>query len=449
MKIRTLQEQQARIDNINRAEKNNRTYFRRHRIRDYLPGQAVYNLGDYPAPFSIEPTDYDREMLADMAANGVELIQIHEEWNDPIRHLGADKFSCFDPKGLEHFIDLAHSFGIKIIPYISSGFFHELDPDFDEAFTFDKRRCINGMHFKYRECDVGSAAWRNYLLPRTFAVLDRYDFDGIYNDMGYNGPYRNNPLSRDGMNYDPACEDLLGMIYTEIKRRGLVYKVHRGHNETVPSRDRVYDYLWIGESVRNTQPGTGKNYFDYVVPCCDHKQQQSGTEEQRFASTIPFLQFPLLISRGRPLMGKRIEENIPYYGNENGVLGGEYAFNKQVGEYMKEHPNGPYVHSLWSKIPDDPEDYPRWCRYLALYRPMVAPDSVVYMELRDSAEILSPLPADVYATLFVNEKMYLVVSNFTGADYRLELAEPWRDRVTGQTAPVFTVGHGNIIFLEK
>lgn len=449
MKTLTLEQHKARIDNINAAETGNRAYLRRHRVRDYLPGQAVYNLGDYPAPFSIEPTDYDREMLRDMAANGVELIQIHEEWNDPVRHLGADKFSCFDPKGMEHFIDLAHDCGIKIIPYISSGFFHELDPDFDEAFAFDMRRCVNGMHFKYRECDMNSAAWRNYLLPRTFAVLDRYDFDGIYNDMGYNSPYRNDPLVRDGVKYDPACEDLLGMIYTEIKRRGLIYKVHRGRNDPPPCRDRVYDYLWIGENVGDERPGAGKLFDDYVVPCRDCKREHTGDAERYFASVIPFMQFPLLISRGRPLTGRRIKENIPYYGNENGVLGNEYAFNKKVGEYMKEHPEGPCVHSLWSPIPDDPEDYPRWCRYLALYRPMVAPDSVIYMELRDCAAIRSPLPADVYATMFVNEKTYLVVSNFTGGDHRLQLAAPWRDRVTGQTADAFTVPDGRIIFLEK
>ena len=73
MNFLTLEEQRQRIENVNAAAIGNRKYLRRKRIHDYLPGQAVYNLGDYPAPFSIAPTDYDREMLRDMAANGVEL----------------------------------------------------------------------------------------------------------------------------------------------------------------------------------------------------------------------------------------------------------------------------------------------------------------------------------------------------------------------------------------
>ena len=450
MKMLTLEEQRRRIENINAAAIGNRKYFRRKRIHDYLPGQATYNLGDYPAPFSIAPTDYDREMLRDMAANGVKLIQVHEEWNDAVRHLGADKFTCFDPKGMEKFIDLAHECGMKIIPYVSSGFFHEYDPDFDEKFILRRRYANGGMHFMYVRCAVGSPEWRQYLLPRTFAVLDRYDFDGIYNDMGYDGAFRiNGWLSREGNDgYDPECEDLLSMIYSEVKRRGGIYKLHRSNNNPAPCLDKVYDYLWIGENVQNTGVGIGKNFEDYVIPCQDKKRVHYDDPDFYYASVIPFLQFPLLTSRGRPLLGKRIEEDIPYYGNENG-MGSEYAYNKRIGDYMKAHPNGPYTYSLWSSVPDDVEDYPRWCRFLSLYRPMVAENSVVYVELRESDAILSPLPQEVYASMFVNEEIYLAVSNFEGMPYELKLADTWRDRVTGKVASTFTVPVGKILFLEK
>ena len=43
MKELTLAEHRARIRNINSAEANNLTYLRRYRIRDYMPGQAVYS----------------------------------------------------------------------------------------------------------------------------------------------------------------------------------------------------------------------------------------------------------------------------------------------------------------------------------------------------------------------------------------------------------------------
>ena len=451
MKQLTIRQQAKRIENINYAEHNNRQYFRRHRIRDYMPGQAVYNLGDYPAPFSIEPTEYDYTMLKDMAARGVQLIQLHEEWNDPVRHLGADKYSCFDPKGLQNFVDLCHHFGIKVIPYISSGYFHELDPDFREEFTHTKRYCINGMHFKYRLCSAGSAEWRNYILPRTFAVLDQYGFDGIYNDWGTDSHYTppTGKLQRLGLEwYDPETEDLLGMIYTEVKNRGGIYKLHCGENYTAPCVDRVYDYLWIGECMGTAAIGAGKNYYDYVVPCQDKVRLTLTDPDYYFAMVIPFMQFPLLTARGRPLMGKRIEEDIPYYGNEE-TLGFEYAYNKRVGEYMQAHPDGPYVYSLWSAIPDDIEEYPRWCRYLELYKPMVEENSVAYIELRDCADILSPLPENVYASMFVNEETYLVVSNLTEQPYELVLKDIWEDRQTGHAAKTFHVKPGKLLFLIK
>ena len=52
-----ISQQQARIDNIRAAESGNKSYLRRIRVRDYLAGQAIYNLGDYPAKVMARPTD--------------------------------------------------------------------------------------------------------------------------------------------------------------------------------------------------------------------------------------------------------------------------------------------------------------------------------------------------------------------------------------------------------
>ena len=70
MKFLTLEEHRARIANVKSAELGNHAYVRKHRIGEYLPAQAVYHLGDYPAPFSIEPTEYDYNMRKGMAENG-------------------------------------------------------------------------------------------------------------------------------------------------------------------------------------------------------------------------------------------------------------------------------------------------------------------------------------------------------------------------------------------
>ena len=453
MKNMTLEQHRARIEAVRAASDSCRGYLYRHRIGEYLAGQCIYFLGDYPARFSVEPTEYDYNLLKSLAGNGVQLIQIHEEWNDAVRHFGADKYSAFDPEGMKRFVELCHFFGIKIIPYISSGYFHEFDPDFREEFALNPdARCV-GMHFHYRNCSSGSAAWREYVLPRTFRALDEYGFDGIYNDWGYDGgAYARLTAAKNGgdpsapVTYDPEEEDLLSMIYNEVKSRGGVYKLHCDGNRRPPVKDRVYDYLWIGECIRDAAVGVGKDYPPYVVPCLDKRFRSGVSSDRYFAMTVPFMQFPLL-TYGRPLLGCNIHEDLTYYGRED--PDSEYNFNRRVEEYMKDHPNGPYVYSLWSSIPDDTGDYPRWCRYFALYRPMVEPSSVAYIDLIDCADIVSALPDKVFASMFVNEKRYLVVSNLSGADYTLVLSDIWTDRAAGTEARSFVIPDGGLLFLVK
>lgn len=442
----TADTQRRRIQNINEAERSNRRYFRRHRVKDYLPGQAVYNLGDYPARYSIAPTEYDYQLLSEMAQKGVELIQLHEDWRDSIRHLGGDTYRSFDPAGLQKFVDLCHSLGLKVIPYISSGYFQYTDPDFREEFVRRHSFC-EAAHFNYIRCWAGSPQWREYLLPRTFEVLDTYGFDGIYNDWGYDGlePAIAETRRRGGglddlqLPYDPELEDLLSLIYSEIKCRGGVYKIHADLNNAPNCKDKVCDYLWIGEGVSDETVGIGKDYEPYVVPCRDASRSYSGDVDFYFAKVIPFMQFPLL-KRGRPLRGKGIDEDVPYL---------ECSFRRKVKNYMEENPDGPYVYSLWSSVPDDPREYDRYCHYLSLYKPMVTENSVVYVELRDCADILSPLPEKVIASMFVNEKKYLVVSNLDTQTYALQLREKWQDRTGGTADTRFTIPPGTILFLEK
>ena len=453
MKNLSLEQHKKRIDNINHAEQANKQYLRRHRIREYLAGQATYNLGDYPARFSIEPTEYDYDLLKDMAQNGVQLIQIHEEWNDAIRHLGADKFTSHDPAGLQKFVDLCHSFGIKIIPYISTGYFSALDPEFKTEFARAEYDLISS-HFHYRRCYAGSPAWREYMLPRTIAALDKYGFDGIYNDWGYDGTQIAvrkamaegidvKTLAVYDMPYDPELEDLLGIIYHEIKKRGGVYKIHADRNNTTPCKDKVYDYLWIGENVVKESYGIGKDYEPYIVPCQDASSTNAENPDAYYVKTIPFMQFPLL-KRGRPAMGSGIHEDIPYDTRSFG-----HKHRELVEQYMKEHPDGPYVYSHWSSIPDDVEEYPRWCRYFGLYSPMVEENSVAYIELRESEDILSPIPKKVFASMFVGNECYLVVSNLENADYTLALRDEWIDRESGKSGKQFVLPPTSILFLRR
>lgn len=440
----SVEKLKARIDNMNFAHKANREYFRRIRIRDYLPGQAIYTLGDYPAQVYSAVTDYDRDLVKGMAEAGVDLIQLHEDWNDACRLYGADKFTSSDPKGTREFIDLCHSYGIKVIAYVSTGYFHEGDPDFREEFANSKTDILASNYYKYRKCDHGHPVWREYITEKTLLSMDTYGFDGIFNDWGYSkfDWSLGDCVLPEGA-YDAELEDALGEIYSQIKRRGGIYKLHCDRNNAPPCKDRVYDYLWIGEGVKNSKVGIGKDYRPYVVPCLDLYYSGGRSPEVFYAYTIPFMQFPLL-KTGRIIEGNNLDlPNVTYYG------GGEEEFYRKVRDYNREHPDGPYVRSLWSPIPDDPNEFPMWEKYSKLYHPMVSENSVAFIELCDSEEILSKLDADIYASMFVNEDIYLVLSNLSGKAYELKLQSKWRDRVSGIVSDTFTVENERILFLIK
>ncbi len=70
MKYLTLEQHAKRVENINNATRYNKKFVKRHRICDYIPGQATYNLGDYPAKFSIMPTEYERGKTVSHLRNG-------------------------------------------------------------------------------------------------------------------------------------------------------------------------------------------------------------------------------------------------------------------------------------------------------------------------------------------------------------------------------------------
>ena len=91
-------------------------------------------------------------------------------------------------------------------------------------------------------------------------ILEDYEVDGLYNDWGYvpNAEKRIKELAPDEMaafeetpQYDGAVTDLLYLIYSEIKRRGGIYKMHADcSNQPQTAGLKVYDYLWVGEGVK-------------------------------------------------------------------------------------------------------------------------------------------------------------------------------------------------------
>ncbi len=459
----TLEQHKRRLENLRRADKDIKSCTREMRIFDYLPGQAIYWLGEYPNPMSIEPTEYDYNLLKSYAENGVDMIQVHEEWNDALEKFGGTKYTSSDHKGMLKFVDLCHEFGIKIIPYCSSSFVDVRSKDFTPDFlrTPTSKEGFINLFSNYRFGSAESAAWREYIIPRTFNIMDTYGFDGIFNDWGYDWEncsykdvppekrnYEKAPLER----YNPEAEDLVHTLYEGVKRRGGIYKLHIARFQTPPVRGKFYDYLWVGECCFSHEYGVCKMYEPYVVPCPDKPRLTNWGEEKfdadaYFAATIPFVQFPLL-THGRPMTGKLVDvPGVEYFRmDEKNNL---YDYYSKIKSYTDSHPDGPYTYSEWSQIPDDIEDYPRWCKYLALYKPMVKDGTVVHMEIKETEAVLSPMIKDVFFSLFTNDEEYMAVSNMTDAPYKLVLRDEWIDRETDKPGKEFTIPKKRIIFLKR
>ena len=435
----------ARLDNLVFAENAVKNCLKRVYIRDYIPGQVIYNLGEYPARFAIRPTAYDDERLASLARMGVGLVQIHEEWNDAIRVLGADKYTSHDPAGLKAFIDLCHAHGLKVIPYISSGFFDVRDPDFRASFATNGPLVLDSAHYQYQCCDPASPDWNAYLLPRFEAILDTYDFDGLFNDMGYASPYAEKEVGY--LHENPVFEDLLCRLYTLVKKRGGIMKIHEGYCTCPFTREKVYDYLWVGECVRNADDVLETAKFEpFVVPCPDFRFTAEAEQKRYFARTVPFLQF-MLRPDGRPVTGERV--NVPGIAYTDNPQNNEKAHYERVKRWFDAHPAGPHVYSEWSAIPDSETMREAWAAHLALYKPMVKDDSAAFIDVTQSTLTVGELPDGVHMSVFYNEKCYLCLSNLTETVKTVVFSQEWHDRRTGKRLRERKIAPYEVVYLEK
>ena len=68
-----------RTANIKYANSAVKGCLKKMHIHNYIPGQVIYNLGEYPNKMTIKPTEYDYNLIKKLSENGVGLIQIHED----------------------------------------------------------------------------------------------------------------------------------------------------------------------------------------------------------------------------------------------------------------------------------------------------------------------------------------------------------------------------------
>ena len=410
-------EQRRRLENIATCERAIKKCLRKHLIADYLPGQCTYNLGEYPCRKVWDPDDWDERELDKLKEQGIRLMQVHEEWNDAERLFGGDKFRPSNPAGFRRFVEMVHKRGMKLIVYASSGFFERRDPDFRPEWARSPN--LVELWYRYARCSPASPGWRAYLLPRLFMILDEYDVDGFYNDLGYLNlaargvkPSADDiPAMEENEHHDGALEDLLALIYAEVKRRGGIVKVHHGGASRLQTDLKVYDYLWVGEGVRNADRfrEAVKNHPPYVVPCLDMSRAKIDNEDELYLEAIPYMQFPLLMA-GRPFTGERaLIPGIQYQPEEKDFW---TRHCREIWRYYQAHPQGPYSFGWWDSVPGRPEAQPTHAHWLKQYLPLVDEGTWAWLEISDSNFFRRPLPPGVVASAFANRELYLVLANY-------------------------------------
>ena len=436
----SAEEQRRRLENIAWCNQTIHGCMRKHLVTTYLPGQCVYNLGEYPARKPWDPDEWDERELDALRDHGIGLIQVHEEWNDSQRLFGGHKFESCNPAGFRRFVEMVHKRGMKIICYISTGFFERTDPDFREEWA--RRQDLVEIYFRYARCSPAGPAWRAYLLPHLVRILDQYGVDGFYNDLGYI-PLAGNPRPptqdevlafEEGPTHSGALEDLLALIYAEVKRRGGLVKIHASAANHPQTDLRVYDYLWVGESVKN---GDGlreavKDFPPYVVPCLDMSRATIDNEDELYLHAIPYMQFPLLLA-GRPFTGERALVPGIEYPPEERCFWTRHC--RAIWKHYQEHPEGPHSYGWWDSVPGRPEARPTHRRWLARYRPMVEEGTWAYLEVHDSDLFAGPAPEHVVASLFANCDVYLVLANYAHAPVSVTTAEAYKPAAEPAAAP--------------
>lgn len=423
-----------RLKNIALAERNIRKCLRKHLVANYLPGQCCYNLGEYPCRKPWEPDSWDEQELERLRDQGIRLIQVHEEWNDSQRLFGSHKLSALNPTGFRRFVEMVHRCGMRLIVYVSSGYFDRKDPDFREEWA--THQDLREIYFQYAHCSPASPGWRAYFGKHLVRILDDYGVDGIYNDLGYTQPGSSNPKLQvrdevlafeESPTHDGALEDLLGMIYAEVHRRGGIVKVHRGGSHAPQTSVKVYDYLWVGEGGKDGDllRKAVKNLSPYVVPCLDMSRAKVDREDDLYLHTIPYMQFPLLLA-GRPFTGERASIAGIQYPPENKCFWTRHC--RAIWKFHQAHPDGPFSYGWWDSVPGRPEARPTHQRWLKRYQPLVEEGTWAWIEVGDCDLWAAPLPGQVVASVFANRGFHLALANYG--------AEPVEVRTTDAYVPV-------------
>jgi len=428
----TAEDHRKRLENIGRCEQGIRTSMRKHLVTNYLPGQACYNLGEYPCRKPWNPDEYDEQELDRLRDHGIQLIQVFDEWNDAVGLFGGNKYTALNPDGFRRFVDMVHQRGMKLLAYTSTGFFDVPNDDFRQHWS-RKDDTLHVGYFNMARCSPSSAGWRSYLLPRIIKVLDENEIDGIYIDCGYVTNSYNKPAPTEDEvlafeetpTHDGALADMLALIYAEVKRRGGIVKLHISGAAGPRVGDlQVYDYLWVGEGVTNADRlrEKVKNHSPYVVPCIDREFAAVANEQEDYLHSIPYMQFPILHA-GRPFTGERaMIPGIKYPPAESDFW---VRRCREIWAHYQANPDGPYTYSIWDSVPGNAKIRPAHAAWLQHYIPLVEEGTWAWLEIGDSNFFSESLPSKVVASAFANRQLHLVLANYGDVAVDIQTTDPY------------------------
>jgi hypothetical protein len=177
---------------------------------------------------------------------------------------------------------------------------------------------------------------------------------------------------------------MLSLIYQEVKRRGLLVKLHKEGWDTVYTDLPIYDYLWVGEAVTDIDHlrRTTKSYRPYVVPERSTNIRYEH-EDELYLNALPYMQFPML--KGGTKDGDEIR--------------GRYSF------------------------------------WLKQYLPMVEEGTWAWIEVAESDLFRQPPPRGVVASVFANREVHLVLANYGKIDAELDTSAQYLPVGEGSAPP--------------
>ncbi|MGB9641800.1 MAG: hypothetical protein ACP5JO_07105 [Candidatus Ratteibacteria bacterium] len=454
--------ERKRLENLKDARNFIRRCRRHEVLIDYIPGHVWYNWGEYPAERCPMPDQHDENNFKFYKERGMGLVKIHEEWNDALEIFGGDKFTPNNEEGFKKMISLAHQCGLKIIPYISSGYYDRRSKYFKEewlSYYKGKVLSLDEGYFNYALCSPRSPSWRAFLLNNIEKMFDKYEIDGLYDDVGYDPLAFVDPPSdtqnhidafEESASFYGSFEDLIQEIYTIVKRYSGIFTLHAWEfcnpEISAPTVFKCWDYLYVGEGIKdmNLMRKTVKDLPPYVFYIPDWRVVPSQDQKKLYALTIPYLQFPVLY-HGRPITGKMYEgEKLQY--KKGGLAIGQPDL---IRDHYRKHPDDFPVYSQWDSVPGNPETIKNYFHYFDMYKEMTKPATHVFVDIQDESIVVGRKWPGLVLTAYVNNVFYLVVANYLNEKDTLVLRQPWRDLETGKISRTLELAPFEIKILEK